>query len=274
MKKTLIMELTFMSVLLSITFNGCSSKTYTLNKGYKDAMKKSKNIALISDSCISYDSIGENNDYLSIYKSKESTEILASLIKNKLSKNGFHINYIENRTVCASFSNPSTGIRMKIEKDDDIKKGNLPYFHASIKEIKYKEALKHILSKSFKTALKKEKSEDFFFEDKAIYKSLEIFKNRTKQDKLLVLITNGTIIHTDKTIGGGLLHIILTRGKMNLPNKDFMDSYAVLIDLVDKKVLWTSAIRLKKAIFLDFDKKWYESRYYNKVLKSLVDNLK
>jgi len=61
---------------------------------------------------------------------------------------------------------------------------------------------------------------------------------------------------------------------MNLPNKDFMDSYAVLIDLVDKKVLWTSAIRLKKAIFLDFDKKWYESRYYNKVLKSLVDNLK
>jgi len=269
--KKILLSLTI--TILTISFNGCSSKTYTISKEYKNAMKKSKNIALIIDSCISYDNIGDKDDYLSIYRSKESVELLGSVVKEKLGKEGFDINYVENRTACAFYKNPSTNVKAKIKEKDAIKKVDLPYFYTEIKDEKYKKALHKVLYKAFISAMKKNKSQEIFFKEKEIYKDLQILKEKTKQDKLLILINKGLLVDASKSIGFSILDRVILK-RVDVHNMDYINSYAILVDLIDKKVLWTSGMRLKKVMFSNFDKSWYEGRYYNSVLKPLIDNLK
>ena len=274
MTKLSIIKLTLATVFLSILVGGCSSKTYTFNSGYKNAMKKNKKIALISDSCIYHDEVGEDNDYLSIYKSKKSTTLLNDVVKEKLNKNGLHVNYLENRIICGLFEKSSKDMKIKIDENSSIQRVNLPYSYQKIEDKKYKKALKNILLNAHKTALKQGDFEEFFFSDKSIDKSLKIIKDKSQQNKLLVLINNGTEVSAGKSIGQAVLSTVLTLGLFSSRNVDFIDSYAVLIDLEEKKVLWRSEVRLKKVSLFDFDKDWYEDEYYNKVLKPLVDNLK
>ncbi len=274
MKKLSNIKLTLISILFTLIFSGCSTKTYTISKEYKDSMKKSKNIALISDSCIFHDEIGEDNDYFSIYKSKKSTTLLNAVIKEKFNNNGLNINYLESRAICTSLKNTSTDINIKVDENSSIQKSYLPYFYTKIEDKKYQEALKNILINSQKTAIEKENFEEVFFANKSIEKSLKIFKNKSKQSKLLVLINNGKEVSAGKSLGQGILTAVLTAGLISTRNIDFMDSYAVLIDIEEKKVLWRSAVRLKKSTLFDFEKSWYENKYYDTVLKSLIDNLK
>ena len=262
------------TALVSILFTGCSSKTYTFGAGYTSAMKRDTKIALISDSCIFHDEVGEDNDYLSIYKSKKSTTLLNNVVKEKFNKNGLHVNYLENRIICGSSEKPSTDIKIKIDENSSIQRASIPYFYQEIADKKYKKALKNILVNAHKTALKQKNFEEFFFLDKSIKKSLKIIKDKSQQNKLLVLINNGTEVSAGKSIGQAVLSTIMTFGILSSRNVDFIDSYAVLIDLEEKKVLWRSSVRLKKTSLFDFDKEWYEDEYYNKVLKPLVDNLK
>jgi len=271
MKKTFkTINIGLTGAFLAISFSGCSSSKFYKADNYSKILKKNNNIALISDSCIKRDEVGEDADYFSISKSKKSATILNSVAKEKLSKKGFIIKHSENNTVCAFLPKPYPNIKIKTNEKNETKEESLPYFHTEIKDKEYKNALLNLLQTSFKTVSKKDDFQKIFFEDKSIVKSLDIVAKKTKQDKLLVILNRGVDVSAGKGIGQAVLTGILTLGMVVYRNVDFLDSYAILIDVKNREVLWTTSKRFKQPNM--YDKSWYEDTYYTYILESLGKN--
>lgn len=262
-------------IVLSIGFSGCSTKFYKTSKGYKESMAKEKNIALVTDTCMYVDEIGDDGDHYSAPRSKKTLDLLNAVIENKLEKDGLNIGYIEDRTMCAFFSKKSYDINLVVAEDADVIKGELPYEYKNIDDTVYKKALKNILRNAFLSSKslninKGSHFEENFLEDETVLKSLKIIKDYTKQDKLLVVMNKGMDVSAGKQFAQGATTAILTLGMVTRYSMDYIDAYAILIDMNKEKAIWTASSRFMRPDLYDED--FYEDDYYEKILVSLEQN--
>ena len=255
----------FFVLIVSLVFMGCNGglPMYRHSSHYHQSIKEVETVALIIDTCVTMDEVF--TDYILVDESTKIASIQKRVISKKFAESGITLQDAKNNTVCAYRTESKLDMQIKI--NGDVKEVEVPYFYKKTKGKKYRKALEQVLKHTDAVTASNKNFDKNFFSDKSIIKSLKIIKNKTGQSKLLIILNK---IHTVSTgeKAWNIANAITLSPYKTIANKDYIITKALLIDIDKSLAFWTASIKFYGVSV--YDENYYETHYYDGLLKSLV----
>lgn len=242
------------SLLFLLFLSGCKTPylvptkehVYTTEKLVSDV----DNVAVIVDACFFIDDF---KDYVSVDVSKTNQAFMTSSTVSYIENLGYHVD-VHNSPFVGGYKSPETKLLVRHKKGDKSQE-SMPPFYMDVKiaeDIDYQQALLRVLRQVYVDVSQKKES-PLTPSDSApsLYEDLECVQQNLQSRHLLIVIGDSRYVSGMTSFSQGMLTGIatgvLTGGFLAISVYDVshIDTYAALIDLEQKEVLWANSLRLK-----------------------------
>ena len=259
--------------LFSVFSCAPTSKTVRTTPENEEIISQIDSISIINDAYLALDPLFAK-DYVLIDASITAESYILEETKKQLELKGYFIDYGMSPMV-GGFAPTKEPIKVANSRKDEKYSMTPPfYLDNQINDEEYLNSLSDV-NTSVLSAIKVGRTKLKESND-SIYKSLKLISDRLGNDKALIVIGDGKIVPTGKSLGQaftvGILTTTITLGMVTyfVYNVSYLDSYIALLDLKTGELIWTNEIRLSsnptKLKF--YEKYWGERLFYHFPLKN------
>jgi hypothetical protein len=221
--------------------------------GYDQALQEASAIGIVSDACLVRDGLG-GKDYISVEDSRQIEQYMLGGAAATLESKGYLVP-VRLFPLVGGFKATTSTFSVADRKGGQVTSRTPPFYDSDTtrSDAAFGQAITAVTRRTL-TALeqKSEPPSDVFRRDELTMEHLKVIRDRTKVDRLLVIIGNGRKISGTKSAAQGcgttVLSLVCSGGMFAITAHEVsaFDTYMALINLDSGRIVWANDLRLKE----------------------------